>query len=560
MRRSVFDDDFEPKPEVKKQLRSERLANPEQLTSFSAVGSVIEIMRDSALAAEYLQMAEPYLDFLAKQQQLTTSQAMILSLFLERYYDHHLTNEDLARSLNCRMFDLLGYQSDIDVLAKRRFLRSDGEADPSYRIPLDVLLAVRENKAYLPVVPSRLKPKELFTKLAELFVQVEKGELMPFDAWQEMKDLFSQNSHLLFVKRLDKLMLNDEEGLLLTYCCHAMVNRPYDSVSDTAIKHLFEPYSYESLLASLHDGTYSLFYKNLLDHAMTDGLIDPDSYQLTKYARQQLLSEFGSEVVCIADRHGIIAAKDIRAKQLFYNDEVTVQIARLKRLLNKDTYRDICQRLSERGLHKGVCCLFSGPSGTGKTETARQLARLTGRDIMLVDLSQVRDTYIGESERLVKGVFDRYRALCHEEDDVPILLFNEADAIFSHRNNDVHHAADQMENALQNIILQEMETFDGILIATSSMTDNLDTAFNRRFLYRVWFGQPDARARQAIWHSMMPELSEADTSALSQEYALNGGQIENVVRQATIDAILYGQSVSLDTLKGYCLQKLRHWD
>ena len=117
-----------------------------------------------------------------------------------------------------------------------------------------------------------------------------------------------------------------------------------------------------------------------------------------------------------------------------------------------------------------------------------------------------------------------------------------------------------MENALQNIILQEMETLDGILIATSSMPDNLDTAFNRRFLYRVWFGQPDAKARQAIWHSMMPELSEADTSALSQEYALNGGQIENVVRQATIDAILYGQSASLDTLKRYCLQKLRCWD
>ena len=98
MRRNVFDDDFEPKPEVKKQLRSERLANPEQLTAFSAVGSVIEIMKDSALAAEYLQMAEPYLDFLAKQQQITTSQAMILSLFLEHYYDHHLTNEDLFGS------------------------------------------------------------------------------------------------------------------------------------------------------------------------------------------------------------------------------------------------------------------------------------------------------------------------------------------------------------------------------------------------------------------------------------------------------------------------------
>ena len=558
MRRSVFDGDFEPKAEVKKQLRNERLANPAKLTTFLAVGSVIEIMKDSGLAVEYLQMAEPYLDFLAKQQQITTSQAMILSLFLERYYDHYLSTNDLAQSLNCRLFDLLGYQSDIDALAHRRFIRSNGKDDNSYRVLMEVLNAVRDNRLYQPVTPSALKPKELFAKIGELFSQLEKECSSPFDTWEEIKELLDYNDHLLFVKRLNDLMLNEEERLLLTYFCHAQVNLTYESINDFRLQQILEPYICERTLADLRDGSHTLFKKSLIEYGFDDGMVDTSTYQLTKYARQQLLSELGYDVAGHTTCRDIILAKDIRPKQLFYPQEVTEQAAQLQQLLSKEAYQDICRRLEARGMRKGFTCLFYGPPGTGKTETVLQLARQTGRNILQVDLSQLRNMYVGESEKQVKGVFDRYRTLCHEEDEVPILLFNEADGIFSHRSQNVRHEVDQMENTLQNIILQEMETLDGILIATTNLTDNLDSAFDRRFLYKLHFEQPDAKTRQNIWQSMMPEMTECQTSELSQKYAMSGGQIENAVRKATIDAILYGKAPSNDALQRYCQQELRY--
>lgn len=558
MRRNAFDDDFEPKTEAKKQLRKERLANPAQLTTFTAVSSVIEIMTDSGLDIKYLHMAEPYLKFLAQQQQITTDQALILSLMLDRYYDHHLSNNDLAKTLNCRLFDLLGYQSDIDVLVRRRFLRSNGSDSTSYRVPKEVLTAVHENRLYLPVPPSCLKPKDLFVKIGELFTQLEKDESTPFDTWEEIKELLDHNSHLLFAKRLSELMLNPEENLLLTYCCHALVNLSYESISDINLKHILEPYSYQRTLADLRDSSHPLFRKNLIEYGLDDGMVDTSSYRLTKYARQHLLSELGLDGINRQTNRGMVLAKDIRPKQLFYPQEVVVQTTQLQQLLTKEAYQDVCHRLEERGMRKAFTCLFYGQPGTGKTETVFQIARQTGRNILQVDLSQLRDMYVGESEKLVKGVFDRYRTLCHEEDLVPILLFNEADGIFSRRNQNIRHSVDQMENTLQNIILQEMETLDGILIATTNLTDNLDKAFDRRFLYKLCFEQPDVAARQNIWQSMMPEMAESQASELSQKYALSGGQIENVARKATIDAILYGKTPSHDTLQNYCQQELRY--
>ena len=558
MIKNVFDDDFKPKAYVKKQLRKELLADPTQLTTYNAVGSVIEIMKDSGLEAQYLHMAEPYLDFLAQQQQITTRQALMLSLMLERYYDHHLTNNDLAQTLNCELFDLLGYQDDIDTLVRRRFLRSDGKDSPSYRIPREVLNAVRDNRLYMPVSPSNLKPKELLEKIGDLFAQLEKEILTPFDTWEEIKELFENNGHLQFVKQLDDLRLNDEEKMLLVYICHAQVNLSYDSVCDFTLRRIFEPYNSERILANLCDESYPLFEKGLIEHGSEDGLVNTSTFRLTKYARQQLLGELGIDSINPAARRDIIRANEIRFKQLFYPQEVAEQTMQLQQLLSKETYQNICQRLEKRGMRTSLTCLFYGQPGTGKTETVLQIARQIGRNIFQVDLSQLRNMYVGESEKLVKSVFDRYRDLCREEDEVPILLFNEADGIFSRRSQDVRNAVDKMENTLQNIILQEMETLEGILIATTNLTDNLDSAFDRRFLYKLHFEQPDAATRQNIWQSMMPEMTESQALELSQKYALSGGQIENVVRKAAIDSVLYGKTPSAETFRRYCQRELQY--
>jgi SpoVK/Ycf46/Vps4 family AAA+-type ATPase len=109
-----------------------------------------------------------------------------------------------------------------------------------------------------------------------------------------------------------------------------------------------------------------------------------------------------------------------------------------------------------------------------------------------------------------------------------------------------------MENTLQNIILQEMETLDGIMMATTNLTQNMDSAFERRFLYKINFHKPDLATRLHIWQSMMPDLSESDVAILAERYDFSGGQMENITRKATVEHILTGHMPSLETLIGFC--------
>jgi len=97
---------------------------------------------------------------------------------------------------------------------------------------------------------------------------------------------------------------------------------------------------------------------------------------------------------------------------------------------------------------------------------------------------------------------------------------------------------DKMENTMQNIILQEMEQFDGIMIATTNLAQNMDPAFERRFLYKIMFERPDASVRANLWQEMIPELGSDECQALGEQFDFSGGQIENVARKYAIDDIL----------------------
>lgn len=112
-----------------------------------------------------------------------------------------------------------------------------------------------------------------------------------------------------------------------------------------------------------------------------------------------------------------------------------------------------------------------------------------------------------------------------------------------------------MENSIQNIILQEMEDMDGILIATTNLTSNLDKAFERRFLYKVRFNKPSAEARSHIWTSMIPELSEAEAAKLAQDFDFSGGQIENISRKKTVRELIDGVQPTFEQILQFCSEE-----
>ena len=204
-------------------------------------------------------------------------------------------------------------------------------------------------------------------------------------------------------------------------------------------------------------------------------------------------------------------------------------------------------------MRPGFCCIFYGTPGTGKTETVYQLARQTGRDIMRVDVDKIKSCWVGESEKNIKALFDRYRNICKNSKLAPILLFNEADAVLGVRMEGAARAVDKMENSIQNIILQEMETLEGIMIATTNLTTNLDKAFERRFLYKIRFDKPSVESRAKIWQTMLPDLSEYDANTLASQFDLSGGEIENIARKHSVNAILEGNdSIDVQEIINSC--------
>jgi SpoVK/Ycf46/Vps4 family AAA+-type ATPase len=207
------------------------------------------------------------------------------------------------------------------------------------------------------------------------------------------------------------------------------------------------------------------------------------------------------------------------------------------------------ERLKEKGMRTGVCILMHGAPGTGKTATAYEIARQTGRDIIQVQVTDFKDKFVGESEAKLKKIFNNYRSYCQNCEVAPILLFNEGDAILSKRTTNIERSVDQMSNALQNILLEEMENLEGIMIVTTNLTTNLDSAFERRFIFKVQFDKPDNQNKARIWKSMIEELSDDDSLELAESFDVSGGEIENIARKSIMEYVISGQKPNIKTVK-----------
>ena len=243
-------------------------------------------------------------------------------------------------------------------------------------------------------------------------------------------------------------------------------------------------------------------------------------------------------------------------KQLLLNVDEQTQYDELVELLQSDRFNEVNRNLKEAGLRGGFTCLFYGPPGTGKTEAAYQIANATGRDIYQADMSQLHDKWVGGSEKHTRQIFDQYFAKILKSKNTPILLLNEADAIISRRIESAETSVGKMYNRVQNILLQALEDFQGILIATTNLETNFDAAFERRFLYKMRFQRPEAAVRARLWKSVVDSLSNDDCRILAEEFPnFAGGQIMNIGRKVVIDKVLHSCNIDLQRMREFCVQE-----
>ena len=217
----------------------------------------------------------------------------------------------------------------------------------------------------------------------------------------------------------------------------------------------------------------------------------------------------------------------------------------------KQVDKDVFAKLKAWGIkdkRKGIDAriIFYGAPGTGKTMTAVSLAKSLKRPILSFDCSKILSMYVGESEKNVRKIFDDFKSLSKKAKVDPILLLNEADQFLSSRTEGAGSSADKMHNQMQNIFLEQIEQFEGILIATTNLLDNIDKAFSRRFNYKIEFKRPGKKQRKRLWHFMLPENADYDEAldvAELSKHDLTGGQIDLIIRNTAYKVAVRDESV-----------------
>jgi SpoVK/Ycf46/Vps4 family AAA+-type ATPase len=185
------------------------------------------------------------------------------------------------------------------------------------------------------------------------------------------------------------------------------------------------------------------------------------------------------------------------------------------------------------GAPTGTTILLFGPPGTGKTLTAQYIASELKLPLLKIDAARVLSCWVGESEQQVRRVFDDYTRIQQEIGISPVLLLNEADQLLGSRDAGTN-SVDRMNNNMQNLFLEGLERFSGIMVATTNRRDLLDESFSRRFSFKLELPSPDQSLRMELWKSHLPLQRLAEDVDIGQlaDINLSGGEIRLVVERA----------------------------
>ena len=294
---------------------------------------------------------------------------------------------------------------------------------------------------------------------------------------------------------------------------------------------------------------------NLLD------LIEKDSNSFSNRHRIQLTQK---AVFMLKEWEGIslefVEKKDkrliyhdqIQKRNLFYNSGEELQLEPIKKSFSNTAFTILQSRLKSKNMSAGITVLLYGSPGTGKTETVYQLAKKHNRPIFKVEISETKSMWFGEIQKLLKKIFTDYYNFKKTQKICPILLFNESDAIIGKRKSAGSSSVSDTENAIQNVLLEELENFDGILFATSNLVANLDSAFEHRFLFKVKYENPSTENAAKIWRSKLPILSENEALQLASQFSNSGGEMENIARKSIMDEIVFGTKPNFERILSFC--------
>ena len=496
------------------------------------------------------------------QERLNLSRIPVLILTSVLYYSakhsgRKCNMDDLANLLHMHPLRVLQLRDEFCVLDELGYIVNYQNKDGW---SLSMVGEALESLAMdIPFDPQILKLENNFDFLCKANRFIKEGHRYDEDGTiaKNINRLMKQNQHLALVQNLQNI--KDEPDMwfmLLMMTTLAIEEDSYVNARDLA--QMLSERTIRIILKQIMDNKHPFVQHGYIELRNQAGQVQQGEWVLSQEGWLAMLGnqEEVESIVPIEEDENInmlTSYKQLAQRPLYFSDKTEEQVQTLTNLLHEEQLAKVRQALKTHNMPLGFCCLFYGAPGTGKTELVQQLAIATQRDLFQVNIATLRDKYVGESEKQLKRIFDKYRSLVRTQEHAPILFFNEADAIFGNRMENTQRSVDKMENALQNIILQEMEVLDGIMICTTNLTSCLDKAFDRRFIYKVEFEKPTNQARKLIWQSMLSSLNDEQATELANRFDFSGGQIQNISRKQVINAIFSGKDeLDYDQIKLDC--------
>ncbi|MBI9037596.1 MAG: AAA family ATPase [Bacteroidales bacterium] len=486
-------------------------------------------------------------------------QAFIFALIFYLTLENGETDyNEIAKHLDIPAMRLLKYKNDIEWLVKSRLLRQENNNTMfkargiSFYVPSHVIDGLLKNRKSFSMV----KIKDCYDFIIRVIemIEVAKDDSGSIEILKEdFMNLCHENDELNIAKKLINSSIPEHEIMILIFVTYKLMDGEVDISLSEASEFMESVKSLKlKVRRSFLNGQNRLIKRGFIE--TKSGFFRSDNeLNVTEKGLQFLLGEEAEKLIIQSDKNkNEINFEKIASVKLYLNANEKKQLNTLEGIFETKKFDKITQRMKNNQMKAGFTVLFYGSPGTGKTESVYQLARKTGRSIIPVEISKTKSMWFGESEKLIKKVFENYRKIRESKKLFPILLFNEADGIFNKRTKNVDSPVSQTLNAIQNIILQEMEDFEGIMVATTNLTDNLDKAFERRFLYKVKFEIPEHITRTKIMMDKLPFLKSENVSTLCEKYSLSGGQIANIAKKCNIHELLNGRIPKTIEIEQFC--------
>ncbi|MCK4661527.1 MAG: AAA family ATPase [Bacteroidales bacterium] len=537
-----------------------------KLKILESIGKIYEQSKECKLDSVFFDKVDNELKYLTDYFKVSRNQSFIIAMvFTLNYKGDAVELKDLIEYFGCNPMKLLKYNDDFEVLYSKGILKKR-KSSHIIRLTLSndqFVINEKITEAILNNKPMPVTEREAFKNVIELLekhyklgLQRDNNEITTFDLFAQAKELIASNLHFPLIKQIHDFQFNIADTYLYLYLIWKNIIGNDFSYISWAVEGIFDNASERvNYLQNVLSNENKLIKLNLIE-TVEGEFINETEVKLTDISLK-MLQEFGLKLfINKKKKDNIIEPDKIQHKTLFFSKLERKQLDLLKRLLQKDNFKEIQNRLQNKSLPKGITALLHGVPGTGKTETAMQLAKETDREIIKVEISQSKSKWFGESEKIIKRIFTDYKTYAKDCERTPILLFNEADAILSKRRENRSSNVNQTENTIQNIILEELENFEGILIATTNLANNLDSAFERRFLFKIEFQKPCVSIKAKIWNSKLPNLSLMECESLANRFDFSGGQIDNIVRKNEIHEIIHGISVDFNNILDFCKTEL----